>query len=92
VSTTWTYWISRDSANGVLYPTCKLWAARPNRTRYGTRVLWRRDDEQKGLLIGIYALSDIERWFGSARIPETDIQLFKVEMGVTERMRAGAKR
>lgn len=83
---TWTYWISRDSRNGVLVNYCHLWCGRPTRHRDPDFVDWRGSQ----ICIGRYRLSDVERWFGADRIPETDIMLFKVVMGVTPRMQAEA--
>jgi hypothetical protein len=83
---TWTYWISRDSVNGVLSDYCHLWCGRPTRVRVAAGIDWRG----KQILIGKYKLTYIESWFGAERIPETDIMLFKVVMGVTPKMQREA--
>ena len=83
---TWTYWVSRDSIQGELAGMCHLWYRKPMRTKIGYRVTWLNADEQDPGHLGEYALEDVARWFGTERVPETDLQLMKIEWGVTEKM------
>lgn len=89
--TVWIYFISRDSHAGVLSDKCRLWYLKPYRRRAQDAVYWWPLDKKNHGHIGEYPLKSIEGWFGIERIPETDIQLFKVEMGVTPKMLAESK-
>lgn len=87
----WTYWISRDSINGELSGKCHLWYARPLRVRHRYRVTYVGASDQAPCHIGEYTLQDIANWFGSERVPETDLQLFKCERYPSERELTEAK-
>lgn len=89
--TVWVYFISRDSINGELSGTCHLWSARPIRVRHRYRVTYVAADVQNPCHIGEYKLQEIAQWFDPKRVPETDLQVFRVEMYPTERMLAEAK-
>lgn len=88
---TWTYWISRDSLNGELSGKCNLWIAKPQRVKHRYRVTWvspRVSDHREHL--GEFAPETVALWFGV--YPETDLELVRVEQGVTERMLEEARK
>jgi hypothetical protein len=74
-STTWTYWISRDSLDGELSATCSLWNEKPLRTRAGRRVVWSHHDGH----LGDFRPDEILSWHAFHTYPETDLELIHVE-------------
>jgi hypothetical protein len=82
----WTYYVSRDSVNGVLSETCSLWCVKPTRTRHNGRVTW------KGApgFLGLCTLEITVAWFGT--YPETDLELIRVEQNASEKRMAEARK
>jgi hypothetical protein len=80
--TVWTYWVSRDSLQGELSGQCHLWWQKPLRVKHGYRVTWVNTDEHNPGLLGAFSPRDIKGWFRT--IPETDLELIRIEMHPTE--------
>ncbi len=72
-TTTWEYWVSRDSLDGAVSAECSLWHEKPLRTRIGTRVTW---TSVYGWL-GNFRPDEVKLWFRTC--PETDMELLHVE-------------
>jgi hypothetical protein len=87
-STTWTYWISRDSLDGALSALCSLWNEKPLRTRAGARVVWSHVDGH----LGNFRPDEILSWPAFHTYPETDMELLVVETRPSAAELAGAKK
>ena len=74
-TTTWTYFLSRDSLDGALGEKCSLWNLKPLRTRVGSRVVW----TGVGAHLGDFRPDEIIAWPGFHTYPETDRELLVVE-------------
>jgi hypothetical protein len=85
----WTYFVSRDSLDGVPSAMCNLWYAKPMRTKVLHRVVWLAGDDDNPCHLGEYSLDDVRAWFRT--IPDTDLELIKIDQFVTERMLAESK-
>lgn len=79
-STTWTYWISRDSLDGALSAKCSLWCVRPLRTRVGARVTWTSTYGH----LGDFRPDEILAWRAFHTFPETNVELIRVETRPTK--------
>lgn len=80
----WIYYVTRDSLGGDLSAKCGLWGVKPTRVKHRYRVTWVATDARDPGYIGEYTIKDVLSWF---RVyPETDLELIRVEMGVTPKM------
>jgi hypothetical protein len=80
---TWTYWITRDSANGQLSNLCRLWCRKPKREKHPRCVVWVDADPDFKSKVGIYTIAEIVAWF---RVyPETDLELIKADVHPTDK-------
>lgn len=79
-TTTWTYWISRDSLDGALNAKCSVWCMRPLRTRVGTRVVWMSATGH----LGDFRPDEIIAWRGFHTYSETNVELIRVETRPTK--------
>lgn len=73
-TTTWVYWLSRDSLDGALSAKCSLWYMKPLRSRIGTRVVW---SSTYGHL-GDFRPEEIVTWPAFHTYPETDMELLVI--------------
>lgn len=85
-TTTWVYWISRDSIDGVLSAKCSLWHERPLRTHCGNRATWTSSHGH----LGQYRPDDVAYWFRT--YPATDRELIRVETRPSKEQLEEAKR
>lgn len=83
----WTYFISRDSFDGILSRTCSLWGGKPTRHKSGRSVLWGNKTEP--IYMGEYHPEQLVARFRT--IPETDLELIKVETRPTRKEWADEK-
>lgn len=81
-STTWTYYVSRDSLDGVLAAQCTLWSVKPVRLKTETLVLWSVGEHHIGHRLGNFDIARIQAWFRT--YPETDLELIKAEVRPTK--------
>ena len=81
----WTYWISRNSRGGVLSPYCRVWYIKPQRERRGNDVQWFSTGYLAEQLV-----DDTQAW--SRTIPETDLELIRLETYPTEQQLAEQKK
>ena len=72
-----TYFISRDSLDGVVTDECDLWWVRPLRTRVGERVTWVAGAGPETGHLGKCTLVEVTYWFRT--YPDSDRQLLKAE-------------
>jgi hypothetical protein len=86
----WTYFLSRDSLQGELSGKVHLWYRKPMRTKHSYRVSWLCADHRDPGYLGAFGTDEIEMWFGRERIPETDLQLIRIEQYASEKMKAEA--
>lgn len=78
----WTYYVTRDSRDGVLSNICDLWSGvKPKRERQDGAVLW-IPKTSNACYLGEHAVKDIQRWFGT--IPDTDLELIVIEQWAPE--------
>lgn len=73
----WTYWVSRDSLDGILDAKCNVWRIKPIRVQHRYRVTWVCADHLDPGHLGEFPPDEVGKWF---RVyPETDRELICVE-------------
>jgi len=77
----WTYYISRDSLDGVPAATCNLWWVKPTRVKHRYHVTWVASNLQEPGHLGEYPVEHIDVWFRTR--PDTDLELIKAEQWAT---------
>ncbi len=78
---TWVYWVSRDSFNGVLADFCNIWWIEPKRAKGVNRITWCPRYAEPGHF-GHYSLDEVRKMYRV--IPDTDLELIRVEQWSTE--------
>ena len=78
----WTYFVSRNSLDGVLAEKCDLWGISPLRSKSTHRVTWLGTSVEDPGHIGEYTLDVIRGWFGV--IPDSDRELIRAEQWARE--------
>lgn len=87
--TTWTYFVSRDSINGEPSGMCTLWYIKPIRSKQRYRVTWVAAGHPESGCLGEYRVDEVRAWFRT--IPDTDLELLKVEQFASPKMIADAE-
>ncbi len=77
----WTYYVSRDSFNGVLTSLCDVWWIKPLRVKHGARVTWVGADTHEPGHMSRHTVDEIIEIFRVA--PDNDRQLVKAERWAT---------
>jgi hypothetical protein len=81
----WVYWISRDNLAGELAAVYRLWYRKPTREVTGNTILWQATAVGDPGHLGVFNARDLAE-FGCRTLPDTDLELIRQEMGVTEEM------
>ncbi len=88
--TVWVYFVSRDSINGEPDGMCDLWYLKPTRTKHRYRVTWAATNVADPGHLGRFRTDEVQAWFRV--IPDTDLELLKVEQFATPKMLEEAKK
>ncbi len=86
--TVWTYFVSRDSLNGAVRTECTLWYIKPIRTKHRYRVTWVAAGHPESGCLGEFRADEVRAWFRT--IPDTDLELLKIEQFASPKMIADA--
>lgn len=79
----WTYFITRNSENGIVLDTCDLWEKKPTRTILDGTISW----DGGGRHLGRFIVKDLWK-YGFMTYPDTDREVIKTILGVTEQMKS----
>ena len=87
--TVWVYFVSRDSINGEPGGMCTLWYIKPLRTKHRYRVTWVAAGHPESGCLGEFRVDEVKAWFRT--VPDTDLELLKVEQFASRKMLAEAE-